>query len=123
MHALILAAPFSAQPQPDTVARVKLETFTLADAQRLDGKAVVATFTVASAYTWGEGKTLRTVVGPTNAAMGVERTAILKGNRLHDADQGAKVTVVGTLRVIRHADSTIGTKTFSGFTEIRIEEN
>ena len=48
---------------------------------------------------------------------------VLKGNRLHDADRGAKVTVVGTLRVIRHADSTIGSKTFSGFTEIRIEEN
>jgi hypothetical protein len=32
------------------------------------------------------------------------------------------MTVVGTLRVIRHPESTIGTKTFSGFTEIRIEE-
>jgi hypothetical protein len=122
MYAFILAALFSAQPQSDTVVRVKLETITLEDAERLNGKAMVATFTVASAYTWGEGKSLRTVVGPVGGTMGVERSAVLKGNRLHDADQGAKVTVVGTLRVIRHPESTIGTKTFSGFTEIRIAE-
>jgi hypothetical protein len=122
MHALLLAALFSAQPQLDTVVRVKLETITLADAERLDDKVVVATFTVASAYTWGAGKNLCTVVGPVGGTMGVERSAVLKGNRLHHADQGAKLTVVGTLRVIRHLESTIGFKTFSGFTEIRIEE-
>jgi hypothetical protein len=57
MNALILAALASAQPQPDTVVWVKLEAITLKDAERLDGKALVATFTVASAFTWGEGRT------------------------------------------------------------------
>jgi hypothetical protein len=94
MHALIFTALFSAQPRPDTVVRVKLETITLAAAERLDGKAVVATFTVSSAYTWGAGKNLRTVVGPVGGTMDVERTVVLKGNRLHDADQGAKVKLM-----------------------------
>jgi hypothetical protein len=48
---------------------------------------------------------------------------VLKGNRLADADLGAKVTVTGTLKVIRHPASTINGKTFSAFTEIRIEES
>jgi hypothetical protein len=47
---------------------------------------------------------------------------ILRGNRLHDADRGAKVVVMGRLRVIRHPPSTINGVMFSGFTEIRIEE-
>ena len=119
MHPLLLAALFCAQPD-ETVAVVKLDTITLKDAEQLDGKPVVATFTVATVpYTWGEGKNLRTVTAPAGA---LERTVILKGNRLHDADRGAKVTVVGTLRVIHHSGATIGAMTFAPWTEIRIEE-
>jgi hypothetical protein len=52
-----------------------------------------------------------------------ERTVVLKGDRLMDADKGApKLTVHGTLRVIRHSDSVIDGKTFSGFVEVRLEE-
>jgi hypothetical protein len=69
----------------------------------------------------GKGKNLRTIVGPVDTAP-FERSVILKGNRLHDADLGAKVTVVGTLRVIRHPAATIGTMTVGAWTEVRIEE-
>ena len=121
MCAILLAALFAAQPGEPTVV-VKFDALTLKDAERLNGKLVAATFTVgAPSYTWGERKNLITVTAPESTD-GNERTVILKGNRLHDADKGAKVTVVGTLRVIRHPDSTIGTTTFRGFTEIRIEE-
>ena len=48
---------------------------------------------------------------------------VLKGNRLRDADVGApKLTVHGTLRVIRHPASVIDGKTFGAFTEVRVEE-
>ncbi len=117
MHPLALAALLCAQPDA-TVTRVTFENLTIKDAERLDGKAVVATFTVAKpAYTWGEGKRLRTIIGPADNG-GTERAVVLKGDRLHDADLGAKVTVLGTLRVIRHT----ATMTGSAWTEIRIEE-
>ena len=52
-----------------------------------------------------------------------ERTVPLKGNRLRDADLGCnKLTVFGTLRVIRHPTTFIGNKAFAPFTEIRLEE-
>ena len=103
--------------------RVNLETITVTDAEALAGKTVVVTFVVAKpAYTWGEGKALRTIVGPKDSAMHPERSVNLKGSRLPDADLGATVTVVGTLRVIRHPAATVGTTTSYGFTEIRIAE-
>jgi hypothetical protein len=123
VHALSLFVLLSAQPANEAVVRVRFDTLALKDAEKLNGKLVVTTFTVGSpAYTWGEGKNLITVIAPKPAASSEERTVILNGNRLHDADMGAKVTVVGTLRVIHHPASTIGTTTFSGFTEIRIRE-
>lgn len=51
-----------------------------------------------------------------------ERSAVLRGDGLHDVDLGAKVVVMGTLRVIRHPLSVINGKKFAGFTEIWIEE-
>jgi hypothetical protein len=84
---------------------------------------VVTAFSVAKpAYTWGEGKNLRTVIGVRDDGS-IERSVVLIGNRLHDTDLGAKVAVFGTLRLIQHPPSTIGTQTYSGFTEIRIEES
>lgn len=100
---------------------MKVETLTLKDAERLDGRLVVATFTVgAPAYTWGEGKNLRTVTAPR--AGSTDRTVVLKGNRLHDADLGARLTVLGTLRVVRHPAGMIGAMPQGAWTEIRIEE-
>ena len=122
MCAILLASGmFAAQPGEPTVV-VKFDALTLKDAERLNGKLVAATFTVgAPSYTWGEGKNLRTVTAPRSAD-GAERTVILKGNRLHDADKGAKVTVVGTLRVIRHPSATVGQMDLGAWTELRIEE-
>jgi hypothetical protein len=95
----------------------------LKDAERLGGAAVMVRFTVAApAYTWSEGKKVRTIVGPADRNNGAEWSVVLKGNRLHDTDDGAKLTVTGRLKVIRHPPATAGTRTFNGFTEVRIEE-
>ncbi len=121
MCAILLAALFAAQPGEPTVV-VTFDALTLTDAERLNGKLVAATFTVgAPSYTWGEGKNLRTVTAPRSAD-GAERTVILKGNRLNDTDTGAKVTVVGTLRVILHPPATVGQMDLGAWTELRIEE-
>jgi hypothetical protein len=97
-------------------------SITIKDAERLDGKTVVTTFTVGAApFTWGEGKNLHTVTAPkSNGA--VDRTVILQGNRLHDSDLGAKLTVVGTLRVIKHPAGMVGAMAQGPWTELRIEE-
>jgi hypothetical protein len=123
MSALLLAA-LAAVPHGDTAVVVKLGDLNLKEAEALDGRPVVAAFTVGQPpFTWGEGDDLRTVVGPAGRGAGnVERTAVLKGDRLHDADLDARLTVVGTLRVIRHPASTINGKPFAGFTEIRLVE-
>src|SRR4051794_4373755 len=122
MHALTLATLLCAQPD-ETGVSVESDSISISDAERLEGKLVVTTFTVAApAFTWGEGKSLRTVTGPASQD-GTERTVILKGNRLRDADRGARVTVVGTLRVIHHAPSAVGTMPLGEWTELRIKEN
>jgi len=101
---------------------VQVETLTRADLERFDGKTVVTTVTVDKpACTWGAGKNLRTVFGPKSVSH-EDLSIVLKGNRLRDTDRGAKVTVVGALRVIWHQESTINGRTFAGFTEVRIEE-
>ena len=100
MHALTRAALFCAQPADETVTVAKLEAIALKDTERLDGKRVVA----------------------PKATGGPHRGVHLWGNRLSDTDLGANVTVLGTLRVIRHPASTIGSVTFSAFTEIRVEK-
>jgi hypothetical protein len=122
MYTLALTALLSAQPADEVVIRVKFDTLTVKDAEHLDGKTVVTTFTVGGPpFTWGEGKNLHTVTAPkSNGA--VDRTVILKGNRLHDADLGAKLTVVGTLRIIRHPARMVGTMALGPWTELRLEE-
>lgn len=97
-----------------------MDALTLKDANCSLGR--VPTFVVRMlAFTWGEGKNLRTVTAPADGG-NFERTVILKGNRLHDVELGAKLTVVGTLRVIQHPSAIIGRIQFGGFTEVRIEE-
>lgn len=123
MIALIFSALSAAQPAGDTAAPIKYDAITLDRALELDGLAVTITFTPASpCYTWGAGKSLVTIAGPAPAAS-FERTVLLKGNRMRDADLGcARLTVHGRLRVIRHPESKIGGKTFAGYTEVRLEE-
>jgi hypothetical protein len=51
------------------------------------------------------------------------RIAILRGDRLHDVDRGTRLTVAGTLRVVRIPEATHGTKTFPASVDIHIEES
>ena len=70
----------------------------------------------------GEGKNLVTVAAPVGPGS-IERTVVLKGNRLRDADLGCGELIVhGTLRVIRHPGAVIGNKAFAPFTEVRVQE-
>ena len=112
---------FAAQPG-EIGGPIKFDTITLKDAEQLNGQRVTITFLPRTpAYTWGEGKNLVTIAGAGNGA--IERTVMLKGNRLRDADLGCgKLTVHGTLRVIRHPGAVIGDKAFVPFTEVRVEE-
>jgi hypothetical protein len=120
MHALIFAALFSAQPIDETVVAVNVATITMKDAERLNGKLVVATFLVGTeSYTWGAGTNLITVTGPRSSAC--DRTVHLKGDRLDGTDQGKRVTVLGTLRVVR-VPAAATDKNFTETTDVRIVE-
>lgn len=118
----VLFALFVAQPG-ETSAPIKFDTISLKDVELLDGQRVTVVFLPARpAYTWGAGKNLVTVAAPADTAT-FERTVVLKGNRLRDADRGAgKLIVYGTLRVIRHPGAAIGDTTFAPYTEVRVEE-
>jgi len=51
-----------------------------------------------------------------------EWTVALKGDRLHDADDGAKLTVTGRLRVIRHAAVVVNGVRVGAWVEVRVTE-
>ena len=106
-----------------TPAPITFDTLTLLEAERLDGRRVTVAFVPARpCYTMSAGKELVTVARPADVG-GPERTAVLRGNRMRDADKGChKLTVHGTLRVIRHPASVINGEAFAAFTEIRLEE-
>jgi hypothetical protein len=107
----------------EPVVGVAFDTMTLKDAERLDGRPVVTTFTVGGPpYTWGAGASLRTVVEPV-AKEGLARLVILRGDRRHDVDRGTRLTVAGTLRVARVPAATHGGKTFAASVDVRIEES
>ncbi len=117
--ALLLALGVPAQPG-DTAAPVKFDTISPTDAERLDGAAVTIRFTVATpAYTLGEGAKLCTIVGPADRGDGAEWSVFLKGDRLHDAYDGVKLTVTGRLRVIKHASAVVDGVRVDAWTEVR----
>jgi hypothetical protein len=106
----------------DTAAPVKFDTIGLKDAEHLDGAAVTIRFIVATlAYTRGDGENLRTIIGPADRGDDAEWSVVIKGNRLHDAD-GAKLTVTGRLRVIRHAAAVVGGVRVDAWVEGRVTE-
>ena len=119
---IALVAFLAAQPG-DTDAPIPFDTLGPKAAASLHGRRVTITFTPAKpAYTWGKGKRLVTIAGPADTD-DLERTVMLKGNRLRDADQGAeRLTVRGTLRVIHHPAATIDGVAFEAFTGVRVEE-
>ncbi len=107
----------------ETAASVKFDSIALKDAERLDGAAVTIRFTAATpAVTHGEGANLRTIVGAADRNDGAEWTVSLKGNRLRDADDGAKLTVTGRLQVIRHASAVVGGVRVEAWTEVPVTE-
>ena len=103
---------FAILPQPIDLDRISLER-----ARAMHGRVVVATFLVAKpTYTWRN----RTILGAADRDDGAERTAMLRGKRL-DIDEGQRVNVVGTLRVIDHGHATVGGEFVPGWTELRVE--
>lgn len=119
MLTITLLTLAAAQP---IAAPIPFDAITLERAAELDGRPVTVTFTSARpAYTWGEGKGVRTWCGPAEGD-DVERTVSLRGNRLAQADEGAKLRVSGRLRVIRHPTAVVGGLEVPAWTEIRVEE-
>jgi hypothetical protein len=87
-------------------------------ARILDGRPVVASFVAGKpAYTWRGF----TIVGPDDLGDGVERSAVLRGNRL-DVREGRRITVVGVLRVIDHPARRVGGELVLPWSEVRIEQ-
>lgn len=124
MHTLTLCLLTLALAQPaDVAAPLPLATLTQARAEQLDGQPILITLAVGKpVYTWGEGVNLRTVVGLADQPDSVERTVMLKGDRLRDVDVGTKLRVSGTLRVIRHPPVVVGGVLVEAWVEVRVEK-
>ena len=87
-------------------------------ARSLHGKQVLVTFLVAKPPYSEKGIT---VVGAVDLPDGAERVAYLVGKR-NNVDEGKRITVAGTLRVIQHEASFVGGQIVPTWTEIRVEE-
>jgi hypothetical protein len=108
-----LLATFAILPQP-----IDLDGISLERARAMNGKLVRASFlNVAPAYTMLG----RTVIGPANREDGAERTAVLRGNRL-DVDEGERVNIVGTLKVIDHKPAVVNGVAVTAWVEVRVAE-
>ena len=99
-------------------APVPLDSISVERARMWDGMLVMADFLVAKpSYTLLGA----TVVGAMDRGDGIERTAVLRGNRL-DVDMGKRAAVVGYLVVIDHPATFVGGVLVPGWTEIRVEQ-
>jgi hypothetical protein len=106
---LIIATPI----QP-----IYLDDLRIRRARSVDGERILVSLLVGKPpYTWNGS----TIIGTDDSADGVERTAILKGNRL-DLKEGRRVTVNGVLRVLDHLAQEIGTLIVPHWTDVRVEE-
>ncbi|MDB5314067.1 MAG: hypothetical protein JWO38_8269 [Gemmataceae bacterium] len=95
-----------------------LDFLSLDQANRLNGRRVTVTLLVDTpVYCDGE----RTIVGGADRPDEVTRGVILRGER-YDVDEGDKITVSGTLRVISHRAAVVNGVAVAGWTEIRVEE-
>lgn len=100
-------------------APIDLGTLTLDAAEKLHGRRIVARVLVGKpVVTTSDG---RTSIGAADAPDGVERGAVLPGERL-DVEEGDRVMVVGELRVIRHGAAVVNGRAVQGWVEIRVEE-
>lgn len=97
---------------------IAFDTLELGRARTLHGQPVTVSVLVAKpAYTWAG----RTVIGAGELGDGVERTATLRGHRLN-VEEGKRVTVRGTLRVIERAAHERGRVLDPAWTEVRVVE-
>ena len=98
--------------------QVSLDGITVERARTLHGKLVVASFLVAK-----PNYTLRsqTMIGAADHEDGVERGAVLKGNRL-DIEMGLQTHVIGRLRVIDHPPALVNGRFVPAWVEIRVEQ-
>lgn len=93
---------------------IDLETITLGEAQRLDGKPVFLTLTIGAPVFTLNGTT---VVGPGDMEDEIERTVHLPET---DADNGDTITVGGVLRVVHHEAAVVNRQFVPAWDEIRI---
>lgn len=112
MFAVAILAALFADP-------VDLDGITVDAAQRLDGKLVAASFIPSKPSYTLLGMT---VLGAADRGDGIERTAVLAGNRL-DLKEGERTVVVGTLLVFRHEATTVNGVFVPGWVEIRVEQD
>ena len=120
MNALILAAVLAAQPD----ATVAFDTLTLDDPVRLKDTHVTVAFEVGRpAYTWVLNGAIYTVCGPEEVpGDGTERTAVLRGDRLADAQEGKTVKAEGFVRVVYHLLTVVNGVQIPAWAEVRFEE-
>jgi hypothetical protein len=117
---------------PSGTAPLSLDGLTARQVAQLDGRRVQLVFTVGTpAYLWERGRATLTVVGPADRGevpsakregFGAEWSVVLTGDRLANADDGARLEVVGTVRVIRHPAAVVGGALVAEWTEVRVCE-
>ncbi|MCE9566035.1 MAG: hypothetical protein K8U57_28785 [Planctomycetes bacterium] len=96
---------------------VNLDTLSVERARDHHDKLVVASFlAMKPAFTWRDN----TVLGAADYDEFVERGAVLQGNWLNA--EGKRVTVVGTVRVIRHRACVVEGVAVPEWIEIRVSE-
>ena len=115
---LTLAAAFLYPPNGRVLTPLDLGTLTVAEARRLDGRAVLAVVVAEVPPFTHSG---RAVVGFAPAADGTERGAVLDGTaEAQDLRVGQLLVVAGRLDVIDHSPAVINGQRFVGFVELRI---
>src|SRR5438105_2403819 len=102
----------------DLAAPLDLYELTVEQARKLHSCRVEVFLEVGCPVDVGDGFT---VAGAYERNDGVERNVYLKGEH-HDIAAGDKLTVSGTLLVIRHKEATVNGVRVPAWTEIRVEQ-
>jgi len=117
---LLMLTAIPAQPA-DVFVPIDLDTITFAEAKKLDGRQVLARFTVdLPTFTWFEDERAITVAGPDRGDE-IEWVVLLKGERL-DVDIGDKLKVKGVIRVIEHPAAVVNGVKVPAWVEVRVSE-
>jgi hypothetical protein len=111
-------APAGTKPATDLARPIDLYELTVEEAWRLAGKRVEVFLEVGCPVDVGDGYT---DVAAYERPDGVERHVYLVGEH-HDIGAGDRLTAVGVLRVVEHAEVVVNGVTVPGWTEIRVEQ-